>query len=166
MKLTSAPFSAFKTDQKSSPTYWFLDCLWIVHVTGAQSGGQYSIIEQIMPFNAGPPPHVHPIEEIFYVLEGEMTVFIGGESLVLGPGSTGNVPRNTIHHFKVTQGPCRILNFYSPAGFEQVLIGSAVPAPDHSLPPAGFDKQTHDQLIKFLNNYWSAQPDTSWAIQL
>ncbi|CAN5310436.1 cupin domain-containing protein [soil metagenome] len=159
------PFSAFKSDAATSPAYWFLNCLWIIHATAEQTGGEYSLIEQWMPEGSGPPPHIHPIEEVFYVIEGEMTVQVGEESLVLGPGQVGNVPRNTVHHFKTTKGPCSVLNFYTPAGLELAIIGSAVPAEARTLPPKGFDKQSHEQLIKFLNNYWSAQSDTPWAIQ-
>jgi len=161
-------FKPFTSTGETAPAYWFLDCLWIIHVNGKQTNGQYSLIEQWMPEGSGPPPHVHPIEEIFFVIEGEMTVHIGeGENekiIILGPGSTGNIPRNTVHWFKTTKGPCRVLNFYSPAGFEQVLVGSATEAEARTLPPKNFDKQSHMQLVQFLNNYWSAQPETPWAI--
>ena len=162
------PFTAFVSDNTTAPAYWFLDCLWIVHATSAQTNGEYSVIEQFMPEGSGPPPHVHTIEEIFFVIEGEMTVHIGeGENektVILGPGCLGNVPRNTVHHFKTTKGPCRVLNFYISAGFENALIGTAVPAEARTLPPKGFDKQTGPQMIQFLNNYWSAQSETPWAI--
>ena len=162
------PFAAFVSDSATAPAYWFLDCLWIIHATAAETNGEYSVIEQFMPEGSGPPPHVHSTEEIFFVIEGEMTVRLGeGENekiVVLGPGCLGNVPRNTIHHFKTTKGPCRVLNFYISAGFEKALIGTAVRAEARTLPPKGFDKQTGPQMIQFLNNYWSAQPETPWAI--
>jgi hypothetical protein len=65
------------------------------------------LIEHWMPHGSGPPPHVHPHEdEAFWVMEGEMTAEVGGKALVLvlvlGPGSLGHVPRNTVHSFKVT----------------------------------------------------------------
>ena len=74
-------------------------------------GGEYSVIEQLMPEGSGPPPHVHPIEEVFYVSEGEMTVHVGEDVIILGPGCVGYVPRNTVPWFKTTKGPCRVLNF-------------------------------------------------------
>jgi len=158
-------FQAFKSDATTAPAYWFLDCLWIVHATGAQTGGKYSVIEQLMPEGSGPPPHVHPIEEVFYVSEGEMTVHLGEDVITLGPGCMGHVPRNTVHWFKTTKGPFRVLNFYMPAGFEQVLIGCAQPAEARTLPPKGYDKASHDQMLQFLNNYWSCQSNASWAVQ-
>lgn len=162
---TNIPFTAFVSDAKTAPAYWMLDCLWIIHATAEETNGEYSVIEQWMPEGSGPPPHVHPIEEVFFVIEGEMTVHIGETVVVFGAGCMGNIPRNTVHHFKTTKGPCRVLNFYTPAGFEKVLTGTAVPAETRTLPPKGFDKQSHIQLVQFLNNYWSAQPETAWAIQ-
>jgi mannose-6-phosphate isomerase-like protein (cupin superfamily) len=163
------PFIPFTTNGDEAPAYWFLDCLWIIHSTAKETNGQYSLIEQWMPEGSGPPPHVHNIEEIFFMIEGEMTVHIGeGENekiLIIGPGCVGNVPRNTVHWFRTTKGPCRVLNFYTPAGFELALAGIAAPAEARTLPPKGYDKQTGAQMGQFLNNYWSSQTNVPWAIQ-
>ena len=90
---TSDPFVSTPQD---SPAYWLLDILWVVHATGEQTQGRYSLIEQWMPHDAFAPPHVHPhADESFWVMEGEMTVEVGGKTLVLGPGSLGHVPATT-----------------------------------------------------------------------
>ena len=52
----AVPFLPFKSDAKDAPAYWLLDVLWIVHVTGEQTAGRYSVIEQYMPEGSGPPP--------------------------------------------------------------------------------------------------------------
>ena len=152
---------------KDSPAYWLVDVLWVVHATGEQTQGSYSMIEQWMPLGSGPPPHVHPYEdESFWVIDGEMTVEVGGKTLVLGPGSLGHVPRNTVHSFKVTsKAVCRILNYYTPAGFEQCIIGSARPAERRELPPPGLDPLDSPQVARFFANYWVAQATIPWAIQ-
>jgi uncharacterized cupin superfamily protein len=47
----------------------------VASVLGEQTKGQYSIMEQLMPAAAGPPPHVYEHgDEIFYVLDGEMAM--------------------------------------------------------------------------------------------
>ena len=38
--------------------YWQMGILWSPLVSGEQTKGQYSIMEQLMPAAAGPPPHV------------------------------------------------------------------------------------------------------------
>src|ERR1700751_5792124 len=94
-----------------------------------------------MPPGVGPPPHVHAFEdEAFWVMEGEMTAEVGGKTLVLGPGAMGHIPRNTVHAFKVTSKEvCHVLNYYTPAGFEQALVGCARPAARRELPPPGLE---------------------------
>jgi len=161
---TSKPFNS---TSKEAPAYWLLDILWVVHATGEQTQGSYSLVEQWQPYGSGPPPHVHPYEdESFWVIAGEMTVVVGGKTLVLGPGSLGHVPRNTVHSFKVTsRAVCRILNYYTPAGFEQCIIGSARPAERRELPPTGLDPLDSPQVARFFANYWVAQADLPWAIQ-
>lgn len=48
---------------------------------------------------AGPglPPHRHPWEETYLVLEGEVEVNIDGTTSVVGPGGLAHVPANTVH---------------------------------------------------------------------
>jgi quercetin dioxygenase-like cupin family protein len=160
-------FEPFVSTAKESPAYWFLDILWVVHATGEQTQGRYSIIEQWMPNGVGPPPHVHAFEdEAFWVMEGEMTVEVGGKTFVLGPGAMGHIPRNTVHAFKVTsQEVCHVLNFYTPAGFEQALVGSARRAVRRELPPPGLDAHDSPQVVQFFNNYWIAPANLPWAVQ-
>ncbi len=43
------------------------------------------------------PLHVHPIEEVFVVLEGSMTFRLGEETFEAGPNSTIRIPPNTPH---------------------------------------------------------------------
>lgn len=160
-------FEPFVSTGKDSPAYWLVDILWVVHATGEQTQGRYSVVEQWMPEGSGPPPHVHPYEdETFWVMEGEMTVEVGGKTLVLGPGTMGHVPRNTVHSFKVTsKDVCHVLNYYNPAGFEQAIIGCARPAESRTLPPRGLDPFDSSKVIQFFNNYWIAPADLPWAVQ-
>lgn len=41
--------------------------------------------------------HSHPEEEVWNVLEGELQITIGGETVVAGPGFVGVVPPNVTH---------------------------------------------------------------------
>jgi hypothetical protein len=94
-----------------------------------------------------------------------MTVKVGGKTLELGPGSLGHVPRNHVHSFKVTgKQVCHILNYYTPAGFEQAIIGSARPAKRREMPPRGMDPHDSPQVVRYFNNYWVAPADVPWAL--
>lgn len=157
----------FVSDVADANAYWLVDILWIVHATAEKTGGHYSVIEQFMPEGSGPPPHVHPFEdEAFFVLDGEMTVTLPDQTLVLKKGMMGHVPRNTVHSFKVTSaGVCHCFNYYTPAGFEQAIIGCSRPAARRELPPPGLDAPDSPQVVRFFNNYWIAPADLPWAVQ-
>lgn len=77
----------------------------------------------VPPGFLGPVPHRHAqMTDIFYVLEGQLTVDLDGEQQLLGPGSFVLVPPGVVHTFSNPgSAPARFLNVYQPAGFEQYL---------------------------------------------
>jgi hypothetical protein len=67
-------------------------------------------------------------EEGFYVLEGEITFFIGDQRLVASAGMFANMPVGTPHSFKNESGkPARMLISLAPAGLEQMFFEVGVP---------------------------------------
>ena len=73
---------------------------------------------------------------------------------------------NTVHSFKVTSKEvCHVLNFYTPAGFEQAITGCSRPAESRTLPPKGLDAPDSPQVGRFFNNYWIAPAELPWAVQ-
>jgi mannose-6-phosphate isomerase-like protein (cupin superfamily) len=70
-----------------------------VKISGAASGGAYSLIEYShSPGAPGPPPHVHrEHEEAFYVLDGELTLAVGPDIVTVRAGQTAVVPRGQVH---------------------------------------------------------------------
>lgn len=88
---------------------------------GAQSGGQWLVVEYTAPPHFdGPPLHWHKITtEIFYVLEGTLTVNVNEITQALGPGGYAYVPPGAVHTFSnVTAHPAKYLLVASPAGLE------------------------------------------------
>ena len=63
--------------------------------------------------------HAH-MTDIFYVLEGELSIQIGDEWHILGPGAFALVPPGTPHTF-ANRGsvPARVLHIQQPASLEQ-----------------------------------------------
>jgi quercetin dioxygenase-like cupin family protein len=108
--------------------------------TGEDTGGQYALWEAVVPPGGGPPPHAHSREEEgFYVLEGEITLFIGDQRLIASAGTFANLPVGTPHSFK-NEGskPARMLISVAPAGLEQMFFEFGVPLPEGAttaLPP-------------------------------
>ena len=59
-----------------------------VLVRSEQSDGRVSIIESELPAGAkGPPLHTHEFDEAFYVLEGELTIQLADELLLVRSSS-------------------------------------------------------------------------------
>jgi gentisate 1,2-dioxygenase len=82
-----------------------------------------------------PPLHVHADEdEGFYVLEGELTLWIGdAEPVVLGTGEFALAPRGVAHTYRVTSdAPAVVL--VTADGFAGFLRAAGVPAERHELP--------------------------------
>jgi quercetin dioxygenase-like cupin family protein len=73
----------------------------------------------------GVDPHTHADHsDSFYVLEGEVEFFVGGEWRRGGPGSYVSVPRNVEHGFRPAGTAIRLLNFHTPCvGFVDSLRG-------------------------------------------
>jgi quercetin dioxygenase-like cupin family protein len=95
-----------------------------IKATGEDTGGSFYLGEVlIQPGFAGPPPHVHErLHDMFYVLDGTLTVRLGEETLELAPGSFACVPPGTVHTFSNrSEQPVRFLNFNTPGGWENYM---------------------------------------------
>src|SRR5438067_13091905 len=117
--------------------------------TGEDTNGKYALWEAVVPPGGGPPPHVHSSEEEgFYVLEGEITFFIGEQRLVASAGMFANMPVGTPHSFKNESGkPARMLISVAPAGLEKMFFEVGVPLAEGAttaLPP------TKEEVEKML----------------
>jgi len=121
---------------------WFADNLVFVHVDGEQSGGAYSLSETWAARGNMPPLHVHHRnDETFYVLDGDVRLFVGDRELVLGAGRAAFAPRGVAHAYRVESDRARWIVINSPAGYERFLRAAGEPAPRAELPPVdrGFD---------------------------
>ena len=95
------------------------------------------MIEHLAPQGAGSPLHVHHSEdEWFYVTEGELTFWVGGQVIEAPAGSFVYGPRDVPHTFIVTSPEARFLLVTEPAGFEGFMRALSEPAQALTLPPA------------------------------
>ncbi len=121
--------------------FWQVDILWMMLASGEQTGGAYTLIEELCPRGSGPPPHWHEQHELFYVIDGHVTFLTGNDDRrIAGPGSFVFIPSGTVHSFRVDSDTCRLLNGYTPAGFEKVIYTFGVPTTERTLPPRGIDQ--------------------------
>jgi mannose-6-phosphate isomerase-like protein (cupin superfamily) len=122
---------------QSPAPLWFIDNLAYVHVPGEATGGAYSLCELRAAAGSMPPLHVHHRDdEAFYVLEGELTLFVGERERALSAGRAAVAPRGTPHTYRIQSAEARLLVVNSPAGFDQFLLAAGDQASGHELPPA------------------------------
>ena len=122
----------------TAPAYWLMDVLWIVLADGADTGGRYSMMEQLLPKGSGPGLHKHTwSDETFYMLDGEITILMGDDIRTARKGDFIMVPRNTRHAFRVDSDTARFLNGYTPASMEALVIERGTPTTERVLPPKG-----------------------------
>ena len=97
-------------------------------VSGAESGGGFSLVEHpIPPRTLAAPLHRHANEDEYsYVLEGRLGALLGEDVVFADVGDLVFKPRQQWHTFwNAGDGPCRILEIISPGGFEQVFAEMA-----------------------------------------
>jgi mannose-6-phosphate isomerase-like protein (cupin superfamily) len=94
---------------------------YIFKAVTEETGGQYFCMEgEFPPDLAGPPKHIHrKMEEVFYILEGEPTLYLGDQEVKVTAGSFIQIPRGTAHTFaNFGTVAAKVLLFTTPAGFE------------------------------------------------
>jgi len=115
---------------------WFLGGLTTIKAAGADTAGRVLITENLARRGYGSPLHVHRREdEWFYVIEGELTFWVGGDTIVAPAGAFLYGPRDIPHTFIVSSEQARFLLVAEPAGFEDFVRALAEPAPRLELPP-------------------------------
>ena len=117
---------------------WFIDNVITVHIDGDASGGTLALAEERGRRGTMPPLHVHHRDdETFFVIDGELSVFVAGEHRVLATGQAALAPRAVPHSYRVESEEAHWLVITTPAGFESFVREVAEPAPADELPPAG-----------------------------
>lgn len=96
-------------------------------VDAPETDGRCSISEWwLEPHTKGPGAHSHPEDDVFYILEGTMTVFVGGQWIEAPKGSFVLAPGGEPHAFdNRSDAPAGMLNVSYPGPFEPAMDGIA-----------------------------------------
>ena len=115
---------AFKIEAAEAPSFQMLGTLWRVLASGDKTGGIVGALDERCGHGIRAPMHVHEdADEIFYVLEGNLTFFVGEQRIEAAPGAFVYLPR-FVHH-----------GFVTPAGFEKLILDRGKPARYDEAPP-------------------------------
>ena len=92
---------------------------------GEETQHKYSISEWwLVPKTQGPGAHSHPEDDIFYVLEGTMSILIGDRWTDASKGSFVLAPGRVTHDFENrSSSRAGVLNFSIPGDFEKDMPG-------------------------------------------
>jgi quercetin dioxygenase-like cupin family protein len=116
---------------------WFLGGLTTIKSSAETTDGRVAVTENLGPRGYGTPLHVHHNEdEWFYVIEGELTFWVGGHVSTAAAGSFVYGPRGIPHTFIVSSTEARFLLVTEPAGLESFIRALSEPAQALTLPPA------------------------------
>jgi quercetin dioxygenase-like cupin family protein len=100
------------------------------------TGGAFALVDHLVQRGNASPVHVHERDdETFFVLDGELRVFVGEEEHTAGPGTVAVLPRRLRHAYVVTSATARFLTLHTPAGFGQFAAEVGEPARALTLPP-------------------------------
>jgi mannose-6-phosphate isomerase-like protein (cupin superfamily) len=106
-------------------------------LAGAHSTeGCFSLVEATEEPGSAAPLHIHHNEaEAFYVVEGEIELTCGEQTLVASAGDFVYAPKDVPHKYAVVGGrPARVLLIFSRPGFEEFFAEGGTPL---GQPPAG-----------------------------
>jgi mannose-6-phosphate isomerase-like protein (cupin superfamily) len=86
-------------------------------ISGEQTEGRLLQLRSTDSRGAAPPLHIHrDADETWYVIDGQLTVFVGDERIEAGPGDFVFGPMGVPHAFLVTSERAESLITFSPAG--------------------------------------------------
>jgi quercetin dioxygenase-like cupin family protein len=133
---------------------WWFGALAVIKATAEDTGGQMTIIEVTEAPGAEGPLHVHHREdEAFWVLEGEVTLEIGGQAIHARAGDYAFGPRDIPHRYTVGDSGCRMLFICTPGGFEGLVRGMSEPAASRTLPPPMEQEPDWERVMAVAEEY-------------
>jgi quercetin dioxygenase-like cupin family protein len=115
---------------------WFLGVLSQVRVRSEQTGGAFSLTDNLARRGSASPVHIHEHEEeSIVVLDGDLRLVLNEDEHLAGPGTVAVLPAGVPHAYVVTSAEARFLTLHNPGGFEQFAAEVGEPAQALTLPP-------------------------------
>jgi quercetin dioxygenase-like cupin family protein len=127
--------SAYKRSPGLGNSTWYMGNLVSQMAGPADNGRAFDLIIFKMRQGNEPPPHVHSREdEFFYVLAGEMKVYVEGEVFEVTAGECMFLPRAKPHAFLVTSEELHNIALITPGGFLDAVNKMNAPAERMEVP--------------------------------
>lgn len=115
---------------------WFFANLATVKLAGEETGGEFCLVEIVGARGDMPPLHVHHMDdETFLLVDGEATLFVGGDVVQARSGSVVFAPRGVPHTYRIESETATWQVISTPA-FAEFVLAASVPAESARLPTA------------------------------
>jgi quercetin dioxygenase-like cupin family protein len=118
--------------------------------TGDLTGGRFTLVDERANRGTSVPLHRHPDDvESFYVLDGEITFFVGDRAGArVGAGSFAHVPGGAVHGFRVESDIARYLILTTPRHGEFYRAITLPSRPDGSAPLESISESEIEQACQ------------------
>jgi quercetin dioxygenase-like cupin family protein len=114
-------------------------------VAGEQTESRLSQVHLVEQRGAAPPVHLHHnADETLYVIDGDVSVFLGDERIEAGPGAFVFVPKGAVHTWLVRSQQAELFLSLAPAGLEGFFAEVGVPAVPGEPSPGPMDVDPQD----------------------
>lgn len=129
------PVGASFASTDEGEALWGLGGLVIVKIPAVHTGGRFAVIEQRMRRHSASPAHTHAhADETFAVIEGEVALWIEGETMIAKAGAVAHVPGGLVHAWRIESTEARMLVVTTPA-HEAFYRDCCQTAPSFTQPP-------------------------------
>lgn len=148
MTLNHASLVPFHTPPTEGAAVWHLGALLTFKATTEATGGRFWAKELLAPRGMAVPRHVHTHEdEVFYVLDGQLSVHVGDEVIHAETGSLLFGPRTVPHAFRIESEIAKVLVFSMPGGLDRFFFDTGTPATTRTLPPPATEPSDLDAIV-------------------
>lgn len=132
------PTGAYVHQPGEAELRWMGETSTYFLATGDQTDGTFALVDERARRGESVPLHLHRDDmESFYVVEGEITFYIGDRAGVLaGAGSFAHLPGGTVHGFRIESETARYLILTTPR-HGQFYRAITSPSRPGGLPPLG-----------------------------
>ncbi len=126
---------AYKRSPALDNSTWYKGLLISQLAGGSDNNGAFDLVESKMKKGTEPPPHVHEREdELFYILSGEIKVFVDGQVLTVAAGESVFLPKKVPHAYLIQSDECHVLALMTPGGFLNAINKMNAPARTMKIP--------------------------------
>ena len=88
--------------ERQSPEEWRTGVNTRMRVSALNGAAQLCIFEQWCDPGCGAPTHLHAVEEVLTVLDGQAEIWVDDERKAVSPGQSVIVPAGRLHGFRNT----------------------------------------------------------------